>query len=133
MEKQIVNPPELFDSRQFGFSQIAVTSGGKMIHMSGQVGWDENRQIVGAGDLKAQAWQAFKNVEIALNTVGATLADIVSMRIYIVHDVMDENSAVSEALRHFFPTENPPVSTWIGVPSLANKDFLIEIEPIAMI
>jgi len=38
VSKHVINPPELFDSVQFGFSQIDVSpAGGRLVHMSGQV------------------------------------------------------------------------------------------------
>lgn len=37
MGKEPLNPKELFDSKQFGFSQIAVSDGGKHVFISGQV------------------------------------------------------------------------------------------------
>ena len=37
MPKEIINPPELFDSLQYGFSQIVTSSGGKTVYLSGQV------------------------------------------------------------------------------------------------
>jgi enamine deaminase RidA (YjgF/YER057c/UK114 family) len=40
---------------------------------------------------------------------------------------------VREALLGFFPAENLPASTWIGVSALACKDFLIEIEAVAVL
>jgi enamine deaminase RidA (YjgF/YER057c/UK114 family) len=36
-------------------------------------------------------------------------------------------------LLSFFPVDQLPASTWIGVPALASKDFLIEIEAIAVL
>ncbi|MBK8429038.1 MAG: hypothetical protein IPL27_25165 [Lewinellaceae bacterium] len=54
MDKQCINPKELFPSVQYGFSQIVVSNPGKMIFISGQVAWDENMHIVGANDLKVQ-------------------------------------------------------------------------------
>ena len=133
MPKEHLNPKELFDSLQYGFSQIVTSQGGKTVHMSGQVAWNEEQQIVGKNNLRQQTWQALKNVETAVKAAGGTLADIVSMRIYIVHNQLDETSAISEALKEFFPSGQPPTTTWIGVHSLANKDFLIEIEAIAVI
>ena len=41
--------------------------------------------------------------------------------------------SVREALLGFFPAENLPTSTWIGVSVLARKDFLIEIEAVAVL
>ncbi|MFN8376371.1 MAG: hypothetical protein U0694_26305 [Anaerolineae bacterium] len=45
------------------------------------------------------------------------------LRIYIVEAVMDNTIGVREGLKKFFPASSP-TSTWIGVPRLANKDFL---------
>ena len=133
MSKQVINPPELFDSVQFGFSQIVVSPpGGRLVHMSGQVAWDERRAIVGRGDLRAQVMQSLRNVETGLRLAGGTLADIVALRIYIKYSHMGESGAVREGLQHFFGAE-PPCATWIGVQGLANEEFLVEIEPIAVV
>ena len=45
---------------------------------------------------------------------------------------MGESGAVREGLQHCFGAE-PPCATWIGVPGLANEEFLVEIEPVAVI
>lgn len=131
MTHDYLNPPELFQSLQYGFSQGVVATGGKRIYLSGQVGWDAEQQMVGPGDLRAQAWQALRNVQTALAAAGATLDDVVSLRIYIVQDQLDNGKAIGDALRAFFPKEKAPAATWIGVPGLANKEFLVEIEAIA--
>ena len=118
MPKQHLDPSELFPSRQYGFSQVVTARGGTTVYVSGQVGWDER--------------QALRNVETALHAAGGRLSDVVSMRIYVVPGRMEESRAIREALLEFFPDE-PPTTTWIGVHSLADKDFLVEIEPIAVI
>jgi len=133
MHKETLNPPALFPSRQYGFSQIVKVSAGKTVYCSGQVAWDADQRIVGKGDLEAQTQQALKNVRTAIQTAGGTLADVVSLRIYIVHHQMPESRYISEGLKAFFPGDSPPAATWIGVYSLADKDFLIEIEAIAVI
>jgi enamine deaminase RidA (YjgF/YER057c/UK114 family) len=133
MYKETLNPPTLFPSRQYGFSQIVKVSAGKTVYCSGQVAWDANQRIVGKDDLQAQTNQSLKNVRTAIQTAGGTLADVVSLRIYIVQHKMVESRYVSQALKAFFPDDSPPAATWIGVHSLANEDFLIEIEAIAVI
>lgn len=133
MPKEYLNPDTLFPSLQYGFSQIVTSQGGKTVYLSGQVAWTADQEIVGHGDLRAQAWQALQNVETAMQTAGGALTDVVSLRIYIAQRVMGENRAVGDALRAFFPADRPPATTWIGVPSLANEDFLIEIEAIGVI
>ena len=133
MTKESLNPNSLFNSLQYGFSQIVVAEGQRTVYFSGQVAWDENENIVGENDLRAQVWQSLKNVETAVTTAGATLNDIVALRIYIVHDWMDRTAPVSEGLKAFFPGEHPPATTWIGVQSLARPEFLIEIEGTAVL
>ena len=133
MTKEHINPPELFPSLQYGFSQIVTSTGGKTVYLSGQVAWNANRQIVGAGDLGIQTRAALKNIATALTIAGGSLTDVVSMRIYIVEDVLAEDHHVAAALREFFPPEHAPATTWIGVRALANKDFLVEIEAVAVI
>ena len=131
MPKNSLNPDALFNSVQYGFSQIVVAQGGRTVYFSGQVAWDENENIVGENDLRAQVWQSLRNVATAITTAGGSLNDIVALRIYIVHERMDKTAALSEGLKEFFPTD-PPVSTWIGVQSLARPELLIEIEGTAV-
>lgn len=133
MPKQYINPDSLFPSLQSGFSQIVVTSGAKTIYISGQTAWNAKKEIIGADDLAEQARQALRNVETAVKAAGGTLADVVALRIYIVNYKPENASAIGDVLRDFFPEERRPVSTWIGVSSLAVSSFLIEIEATAVL
>ena len=120
----------LFDSRPYGFAQVTVirTPFGDVVNVSGQVAWDADRNIVGAGDIGRQLEKSLENLAVALASVGATLDDVGSLRLYIRLSHMHESGAITSALRAAFG-ENPPCATWIGVPSLANDAFLIEVEP----
>ena len=91
------------------------------------------QQITDPTDLGAQTRQALENLEIAVRAGGGTRTDIVSLRLYIVGDHIHNARSVREALLAFFPAENLPTSTWIGVSALASKDFLIEIEAVAVL
>ena len=135
MTKEYLNPSTLFPSLQYGFSQIVTSQGGRTVYLSGQVAWDQDQKIVGADDFAAQVWQTFKNLEIAMHAAGGNLRDIVSMRIYIVEKHLNDhdNQHVSEALKRFFDQNAAPATTWVGVRALANKEFLIEIEAVAVI
>lgn len=133
MGKEYVNPDALFPSVEHGFSQIVVASGGKTVYLSGQTAWDARREIVGGTDLSEQAKQALRNVRTAVEAVGGSLSDVVALRIYIVNYKPEEAGAIGDALREFFPVERRPASTWVGVPSLAVPDFLIEIEATAVL
>jgi enamine deaminase RidA (YjgF/YER057c/UK114 family) len=131
--KKHINPDSLFPSLENGFSQIVAASGGVTIYISGQTAWDSDKQIVGGRDLAQQTSQALRNVQTAIEAAGGTLADIVSLRIYIVDYRPEQAEAVGDALREFFPREKYPASTWIGVSTLAVPDFLIEIEATAVL
>ena len=128
MPKKHINPDSLFPSLGYGFSQIVAASGKTTIRISGQTAWDSNKQIVGSRVLAEQARQALRNVQTAIEAAGGTLADIVSLRIYVVDYRREQAEAIAGALREFFPEEKRPASTWIGVSALAVPDFLIEIE-----
>jgi enamine deaminase RidA (YjgF/YER057c/UK114 family) len=133
MTKETINPPELFDSQQYGFSQIVTARRGTTVYRSGQGAGDADQQIVGPGDLRPQTRQALENVRTAMTAAGGRLEDVISMRIYIVEDALDESHHISQALRDYFTVDQAPATTWIGVRALANPDFLIEIEAIGVI
>jgi 2-iminobutanoate/2-iminopropanoate deaminase len=133
MANLAINPKGLFQSRQYGFSQAVSASGSRTIYFSGQVAWDENQNIIGPGDLRAQTIQSLKNLELAVKAAGGSMSDLVSIRIYIRQDVIEQGRFIRDGLLEFFPGDVPPAATWIGVPSLADEDFLIEIEAIASI
>ena len=132
MSTKYVNPETLFPSLPYGFSQIVVASGRRMAFISGQTAWDAQKQIVGGVSLLEQTRQALHNVQTAAEAAGATLNDVVALRIYIVNYQRESGEAVGSALREFFTPQNPPASTWIGVSALAVPDFLIEIEATAV-
>ena len=133
MPKEYINPPSLFRSEDSGFSQAVAASGGRTLYVSGQTAWDANRQLVGGTDLAGQARQAFRNVQTVVEASGGSLSDVVSLRIYIVDYRPEKANAVGTALRASFSSPGKPATTWIGVVSLADPGFLIEIEAIAVL
>lgn len=134
MNKEFINPPSLPNWEQ-AFSQIIIVTSGaiKTIYVSGQVSVDKGKNLIGEGDLGIQAIQAFENLRSALVAAGATTADVVKLNIY-VRDYRQEDAAlINKALRECFPQKNLPTSTWLGVQSLAEEGFLIEVDAIAVV
>ena len=131
MPRQSLNPDNLFDSIPFGFSQITIGQGSKIVALSGQVAWDENQNIIG-DDLPKQMLASLENVKKAMIAAGGSLDDILSLRIYIKETELDDTSGVRDGLLKYFP-ESPPTSTWLGVPALARPEFLVEIEAMAVL
>ena len=133
MPKEYINPDNLFPSLPNGFSQVVVASGRKMVFISGQTAWDEQKNVVGGDSVLEQARQAFRNLETAMRAAGGGLKDIVALRIYIVDYEAECGTEVGVVIREFFSSGNPPASTWLGVSALALPEFLIEIEATALL
>ena len=133
MPKEYINPNSLFPSLPYGFSQVVIASGRKMVFVSGQTAWDARKNILGGDSVLEQARQVFRNLEKAMEAAGGTLKDVVALRIYVVDYQAESGTAVGTALREFFSVEKPPASTWIGVSALADPEFLIEIEATAVL
>jgi len=130
MSRTVRVPDGILDSREYGFAQVAIvpTPLGDAVHVSGQVAWDVEQNIVGAGDIGRQLEKSLENLAVALKSAGATLDQVGALRLYIKQSHMHEGKAISRALNTVFG-DTPPCSTWIGVPSLADEAFLIEVEP----
>jgi enamine deaminase RidA (YjgF/YER057c/UK114 family) len=130
MSRSVHVPAGIFDSRPYGFAQVAIvpTPFGNVVHVSGQVAWDADQKIVGAGDIGRQLEKSLENLARALESVGATLHQVGALRLYIRQSHMHESKAISGALKARFG-DTPPCSTWIGVASLADEEFLVEVEP----
>ena len=133
MKRELINPPSVFRSLEHGFSQAVVASGGRTLYVSGQTAWDSQRHTVGGADLEQQANQAFENLKLVVEAAGGTLTDVVSLRIYIVDYQPVKAAAVASVFRSYFSGESKPAATWVGVASLADPDFLIEVEATAVL
>jgi enamine deaminase RidA (YjgF/YER057c/UK114 family) len=130
MSRSVHVPAGIFDSRDFGFAQVVTipTPFGDAVHISGQVAWGADRKIVGAGDIGRQLEKSLENLAVALASVGAQLDQVGALRLYIRQSHIHEGNAISAALKAAFG-DQLPCATWIGVPSLASEEFLIEVEP----
>jgi enamine deaminase RidA (YjgF/YER057c/UK114 family) len=137
MSHEKINPPALFNSLQYGFSHaVAHTdghSGARTIECAGQVAWDRDCNLVGEGDFAAQAREAFRNVQTVLKAAGATPADVVRLRTYIVDHDMEKLEALGPIMAEFYGEVTPAANTLIGVQALALPGFLIEVEATAVV
>jgi enamine deaminase RidA (YjgF/YER057c/UK114 family) len=126
-----VNPPELYDSVRYGFSHAARQRAGATLHLAGQVAWDKDARLVGAGDLAAQTRQALANIRTVLAAAGASPADIVRLRTYVVNHSPEKLGPVLAQIVEFYGEAVPAPNTFIGVSALALPEFLVEIEATA--
>jgi len=130
--KNVIQPNTLFDSSPFGYSQVISATGGKLIFISGQVGWDENGDIV-SDDLATQGRQALKNVRLAIEAAGGSIDDLTMMRTFVVDYRPEYVEELLPVFQDFFAATPPPAQTWLGVQSLALPELRIEIEAQAIV
>jgi enamine deaminase RidA (YjgF/YER057c/UK114 family) len=133
MNIEHVTPDTLFDSKPYGFSQVVISRGSRMIHIAGQTSQDKDLNIIGEGDFAMQAKTAFENVGLAISAAGAEIKNIVSINVYVVDYKTEYLEMIAKATTDFFGSVPPPASTMVGVTALALPPFLIEIEATAVI
>jgi enamine deaminase RidA (YjgF/YER057c/UK114 family) len=114
-----------------GYSHVVVVNPGRLVYIAGQVARDKDGKLVGKGDLKAQATQVFENLKAAFAAAGATFDNAVKINIY-VKDYKPEMVTILRDVRDAYINKNaPPASTLVGVTSLFQEDYLIEVEAVA--
>ena len=123
------NPPAL--STPTGYTHVVeVTGPNRTIYISGQIAFDKDGTVVGAGDMKAQAEQVFKNLQTALTAAGAKFSDVVKMNSYITD--MSKAQAVRDVRARYF-VDTAPASTFVEVKGLVRPELMLEIEVIAAV
>lgn len=127
MKREAVHPEGLL-KRPF---YCDVVKAGNTIYIAGQLARDENGNVVGAGDFRAQAEKVFANLQLALKAVGATLSDVVSATAFVTN--MAYLPIFTEVVAKYFGTEAPPNLTVVMVSSLALPVYLLEMQGIAVV
>jgi enamine deaminase RidA (YjgF/YER057c/UK114 family) len=134
MPVELINPPGL--PQPENFAQIGLATGTRTAYISGQVARDADGNPVGAGDLAAQVEQALTNINIAVQAVGGTFADVAKLVAYVVDWTPDKLAVVVEgAVRAAAKLGIDPVRpvTLVGVAALTEPDMLVEIEAVAVL
>jgi enamine deaminase RidA (YjgF/YER057c/UK114 family) len=117
-----------------GYSQVVDVHAGRIIFIAGQTALDQEGKLVGKSDFAAQAEQVFRNLSVALQSVGCTAANLVKLTVFLQD--LDSLPTYREARNCFFGTTTPPAApaiTLVEVSRLYSPDFLIEIEAIAAV
>jgi 2-iminobutanoate/2-iminopropanoate deaminase len=127
--KEIIQPKSLADPRP-RFSQAILTQPGKVLFIAGQTASDENGNVVGKGDIEAQATQVLENIKAILEAAGGSMADIVKTTVYIT-DIKYREGLHRVRSRYF--EKDPPTSTLLVVKGLAREEYMLEIEAIAVL
>lgn len=103
---------------------------GNWIAVSGTTAVDEHGTLVGAGDIAMQTRYILQKIERALIACGASMADVIRTRMYVVD--INQWEAVGRVHGEFF-ADIKPASTMVEVKGLISPDLLVEIEVDAII
>ncbi|MCY4486406.1 MAG: RidA family protein [Deltaproteobacteria bacterium] len=124
-----LSPKSIPDPRP-RYTQGILAEGKRLLFVAGQTGVDADNNVVGKGDVAAQTEQVLKNMKAVLDEAGASFADVVKITTYIT-DPRFRDDLNPARLKYF--SDNPPASTLVVVSGLANPDYLVEIEAIAVL
>ena len=116
-------------SRPPAYTQVV--KAGNTIYIAGQVSQDEHGHVVGAGDIVAQANQVFENLAKALAAAGASFSDLVKITTYVTDPRYRE--ALRDVRAKYLGSNPPPASTLVVVAGLAQPEYLLEVEAIAVV
>ena len=124
-----VNPETI--AQPVGYTHVVETRGNHTAYISGQVALDPQGKLVGINDMGAQAEQVFQNIQAALASVGASFEDVVKLTYYLTD--FSQIQAVRDARDHYFDAAQLPASTAVEVRQLVRKEFLLEIDAVAVL
>ena len=119
--------------RNPAFTNVVVVTGPvKTVYIGGQDSVDPTGKIVGKGDLQAQTEQVLKNIRAALAAAGAEPQHVIKWNLFVVAG-QDLRAGFEAFQRAWGRPAHPPAITMAFVSALANPDFLIEMDAIAVV
>ncbi len=128
--RSVINPPEVAAPLKPHYSNAVRVSAGPLLFIAGQVALDAKGQLVGKGDLRAQAVQVLENIRAILRAAGADMQDVLKLTVYVTEIRAYEDLA--DIRLRYFP-KNGPASAIVEVSRLALPDLMIEIEAVAAV
>ena len=129
MTLQLINPEDL--PTPSTYTHVVVATGTRMVFIAGQEPEDVHGNLVGPGDLAAQARQVYANLGRALTAAGAGPEQVTKITIYVVHHRPEYLPVIERARKDLFG-EHKPADTVVGVETLSRPEYLIEVDAIAV-
>ena len=130
MTLELINPEQLHTPESY--TQVVAATGSRLVFVAGQGADDAQGNLVGHGSLAVQARQAFANIGRCLAAAGAEPAQVTKITIYVVGHRTEYLPDILRARIAVFG-EHKPADTLVGVAALAEPDYLIEVDAIAIV
>lgn len=128
--KQIMNPDHV--CKPVGqYSQCIKASGSQLVFIAGQVAVNEHGELVGKGDIEAQARQVLTNIEALVRAAGGSMKDVVQTITYDT-DIKKHVEGLRKIRAEFFGADFP-VGAKVEVKGLVHPDYLLEMTAIAVV
>jgi enamine deaminase RidA (YjgF/YER057c/UK114 family) len=104
---------------------------GRLLFISGTTAVDENREVVGKGDIVAQTRFIFQKFDKLLKEAGASFDNIVETTEYFL--TLEDYNRTADVRREFFKGPPYPAATGVLVAGLIREHALIEIKATAVL
>lgn len=127
----IVNPPNLGDPSPNGYSTaVIVPAGARLAYISGQGGHYSTGTL--SPDFAVQVKQAYANLLIAIEALGARPDQVAKLTVFVVdHDMSKLGVLTSSVIETF--GDRLPAQTLVPVPRLAVDPMLFEVEAVVVL
>jgi enamine deaminase RidA (YjgF/YER057c/UK114 family) len=131
---------DIYNPRELGppmgqYTHVTRVRASEFLFIAGMLSGDAAGNVIGEGDFDMQTSQVFGNIEAALESAGATFANVVQFTTYLVHS-QDIPKFMAFRLREFpkmFPNGKYPPNTLLIVDRLVKEHFLVEVQTIAAV
>jgi 2-iminobutanoate/2-iminopropanoate deaminase len=131
MALERINPPEIYKPNKNIYTQVIKATGSTQIFLAGIVPFDQNQNIIGIGNMQLQVIQVLQNINCALTSASASIADVVRINVLTTNADLYIQEGAQEVINFFGKTK--PASTTYQVSRLVHPDWMVEIEATAII
>ncbi|WP_446666590.1 RidA family protein [Flexivirga sp. B27] len=115
----------------YAYAATAPTNS-RLIHLAGACPLRHDGSTAAVGDIAGQARICLENMEIALDSAGACLTDVLSTRVLVATNSRADLVAAWDVVAAHFGEHDVP-STLVGVAVLGYPDQLVEVESVAVV
>lgn len=115
-----------------GFTHVTDAPARRLVFVSGQVAYDQQGKVVGAGDVAAQTRQVLRNIGQALEAAGSDFSHVLKFTFFVRDLTPDAMARIREVRKEFLDPACLPASTMVGVAALATDELLLEVEAYAV-